>query len=287
MDPLIIPKAMSRVGRAKLADKPFPKATGPWYEVGAKSVDIGATVTDIWVYDVIGDDWWDPSLTAKELCQTIVGITTDEIVLHMSSPGGCVSDAIAIFNALRQHPAKVSAIIEGHTASAATYLTQAADPGCITMYDNTLFMIHKPWTYVFEAGNEDYLEQVMTEVVAYLRKCTSTLLGGYMARCTKTDAELMDALAATKYLDADEALEWGFVDTIKPALEAAACAHVGSTPFAAMGFAPIPVRLEALAAEAEPHNTGSTPTPVAADTPRIVGHVVATQLTSSQLRGRS
>ena len=55
----------------------FPRADRPFYEVKAAVRAEGEpTATDIWIYDVIGDDWWDPSLTAKELCQTCLLYTS-------------------------------------------------------------------------------------------------------------------------------------------------------------------------------------------------------------------
>ena len=76
------------------------------------------TATDIWIYDVIGDDWYDPSLTAKELCQTDRRRSTrDEIVLHLSSPGGSrLGRARHLQRAHHAIPRRSRSRVEGWTA---------------------------------------------------------------------------------------------------------------------------------------------------------------------------
>ena len=164
----------------------FPKAKGQFWEVRpAVRAEAEPTATDLWVYDVIGDDWYDSSLTAKELCQTIAAIDTAEIVLHLSSPGGSVSDGLAIYNALISHPAKVTSRVEGWTASMATIVALAGST--VEMYDNALFMIHNPLMVV--AGNAASLR----EQADWLERVGGIMRTIYMSRCTKTEAELQAA----------------------------------------------------------------------------------------------
>ena len=205
----------------------FPKAKGRFYDVKAAARAEGQpTATDIWIYDVIGDDWYDPSLTAKELCRTIAAIDTAEIVLHIASPGGSVSDGLAIYNALVSHPAKVTSRVEGWTASMATIVALAGET--VEMYDNCLFMIHNP--ILVGVGNASELRQQAD----WLDRVGAIMTSIYMGRCTKTEAELRAALDAETYLSADEALAWGFVTEVVVAEQAAAaCDHAA---FEALGF---------------------------------------------------
>ena len=200
----------------------FPKAAGPFWEVKAAARAEGRpTATDIFIYDVIGDDWWDPSLTAKELVQRIAAIETDEIVLHFNSPGGSMSDGIAIYNALITHPAKVTSVIEGWTGSIATVVALAGEH--IAMFDNTMFMIHHPWGV--KVGNA----AAMREYADYLDRCSALMQRVYLARATqagKTSEELVAALDAETYLDAAQAAEWGFVDEVLVGEQAAAALSI-------------------------------------------------------------
>mgnify|MGYP000981224714 CR=1 FL=1 len=173
----------------------FPRADRPFYEVKAAVRAEGEpTATDIWIYDVIGDDWFDPSLTAKELCQSVAAIDTDEIVLHLSSPGGSMSDGIAIYNALASHPASVRSVVEGWTGSIATVVALAADPGKVAMFDNTMWMIHHPWGV--QVGNA----AAMRDYAEYLDRCSALMQRVYLGRVTKSEEELLAALDAETQL---------------------------------------------------------------------------------------
>lgn len=232
-----------------MSKKAFPRAAGaPWYSVKAtrtvKAADAEATVTDIWIYDVIGDDWWDPSLTAKEFCQMLAALETDEIVLHMASPGGSVADGIAIYNALISHPAKITARIEGWTCSIATVVALAAEH--IVMFDNVYFMIHNPWSIA--VGNAED----MRGMAEFLDMVGQTMVQIYMSRCSKSEEDLQAALNAETYMTSEMATEWGFVDEEVAGVAAAACSRFDLK--GAMGFEhpPAPV-VAGLTTPLDPH----------------------------------
>ena len=207
----------------------FPKAERAFYEIkAAVRAEDEPAATDLWIYDVIGDDWLDPSLTAKELCRRIAEIDTPEIVLPLASTGGSVSDGLAIYNALASHAATVSSRIEGWTASMATILALAADPGRISMFDNSMFMIHNP--LMISIGDAHQLRQDadwLDQVGAQMRSI-------YMGRCRKSEEELRAALDAETWMSADEAAQWGFVDEVVAAKHAAAAFDVSAME--ALGF---------------------------------------------------
>lgn len=242
--------------------RPFPKAENGFYHLRAASRPAGEpTATDIWIYDVIGDDWYDPSLTAKELCQKIMAIESDEIILHFNSPGGSVQDGIAIYNALTAHPAKKTSIVEGWTCSIATVIALAAES--VQMFNNTMFMIHNPWGLMIGNASE------MREYADYLDRVGALMAGIYQERTTKSPEELQAALDAETYLTAEEAAEWGFVDEVLSAkFAAAACDR---SALEALGYR-IPQDIAAALREAPPTlsediaETGGSP-----DAPASVG----------------
>ena len=228
----------------------FPKADRQFYEITAAARAEGEpAATDLWIYDVIGDDWWDPSLTAKELCQQIAAIETPEIVLHLATPGGSVADGLAIYNALASHPAKVTSRVEGWTASIGTVLALAGET--VSMFDNALWMIH--WPFAVCVGNADELR----EQAAWLDRVGAIMTTVYMARCTRSEEELAAALSAETYLSADEAHDWGFVTEVLAGQKAAALAPDALNRFAALGFDPL----------SGARRARNTPPPLAADPP--------------------
>lgn len=65
---------------------------------------------------------WEPSdVSAWSVKQDLDEIDADEIHVHINSYGGAVSEGFAVYNALRNHPARVITHADGFVASAAIY----------------------------------------------------------------------------------------------------------------------------------------------------------------------
>jgi ATP-dependent Clp protease, protease subunit len=162
-----------------------------------------STATDIYLYDVIGD-WY--GITASDFVDAVRGADSGAFTLHINCPGGDVFDGRAIATTIKSHPAKVTAVIEGVCASAATYIALAADE--VKMADGAQFMIHNAWTLAL--GNADDMEST----ASLLRKVDSSILDDYVAKTGKEREEIAAAMAAETWYDAKEAKEFGFVDEI-------------------------------------------------------------------------
>lgn len=93
---------------------------------------------DLHVYDVIGDPF--DGVDASEFVKELSAVTASVINLHVNSPGGYVNDALAMYNAILNHPATVNAYVDGRADSAASFLIQAADKRYIAR--NAAMMIH-------------------------------------------------------------------------------------------------------------------------------------------------
>ena len=162
-----------------------------------------STATDIYLYDVIGD-WY--GVSASDFVEAVKSADNGAFTLHINSPGGDVFDARTIATVIKSHPAKVTAVIEGVCASAATYVALAADE--VKMADGALFMIHNAWTLAL--GNADDMDYT----AALLRKVDSSILDDYVAKTGKDREEIAAAMAAETWYDANEAKEFGFVDEV-------------------------------------------------------------------------
>lgn len=83
---------------------------------------------DLYIFgDIVPFALFDGDVSAHSLEQQIKDLDVDEIRVHIDSYGGSVSEGWAIYNALRQHPAKVVSYGEGFVASAALYPFLAGD----------------------------------------------------------------------------------------------------------------------------------------------------------------
>ena len=193
-----LPAFSSPTNRAA-PDRPTVTAR-QWFKIENK---IRENTADVWLYDVIGG--WD-GVTAQDFVLALADVNATSITLHVNSPGGDVFDGIAIYNAIRNHPADVTVRIEGLAASAASFIAMAGDT--IVIERNAQMMIHDASGLAW--GNA----AVMREMADLLDKCSDNIADIYAQR-TGRDLALWraDMLEETWY-SADEALEAGLVDEI-------------------------------------------------------------------------
>lgn len=207
---------------------------------GQFRAEAGADEATVYLYDTIVSDadtaeWWggvDPLTFAKALA----GIDAPVIHLRINSPGGDVFAAQAMAQALREHPAKVIAHIDGYAASAATEVAVAADE--VIMAPGAMYMIHNAWTIAM--GNKsDFLD-----ASALLEKVDGTLAEAYAARTGADLKQIKDWMDAETWFTAQEAVAAGFADSVaeaKPKAQASAewnLAAYANAPRAALQSAP-------------------------------------------------
>lgn len=194
-NPLQVMQALNVEGRKWFTVEP----------VAATDPDAPSTAR-IRLYDAIGYGWF--GVTAKDFVAELDGLDVEQIDLHINSPGGLCSEAIAIKNALVQHPAKVTAYVDGMAASAATVVAMGADE--VVMMPDSEMMIHDAWMVcvgpaadMHSAG--DRLDQVSNNIAAmYARKA-----GG-----TRDEWRSIMSDADETWYSADEAVAAGLADRV-------------------------------------------------------------------------
>ena len=178
----------------------YQAGAAPGLEIRA-AADGGA---EILLYDEIG--YW--GVTARMFVEQLAAVTAKRIALRINSPGGDVFDAMAMFNALRRHPAEITATIDGLAASAASVVMLAGDR--VEIAESAMVMIHDPWGVVLGSGDE------MRDFAAVLDKITGQIAGIYIAR-TGQDADIVaDWMKAETWFTGAEAEAAGFADAVIP-----------------------------------------------------------------------
>jgi len=170
-----------------------------WYKIEAKDDDNNA---EIIIYDVVG---W-PYIDAFDLIRNLGTIKAKNISVRINSPGGDVFDGVAIFNALKEHPAHVTTKIEGLAASIASIIALAGDE--VQAHKNAMYMVHDPW--VLAAGNQYDLR----EIADILEKISGNMVDIYSQNSNIGKKEIREMLKAETWFTAKEAKERGFIDTI-------------------------------------------------------------------------
>lgn len=177
-----------------------------WYKIQNKT----SGVLDISIHGEIGYEA-DASEFIKEL-RAHDELSVVNLSIH--SPGGSVSDGLAIYNALLSHPAKVYAHVEGIAASAASFILMAGD--VITMPEDSFLMIHNAWSVA--VGDADD----MRKQADIIEKHQDMIVNIYAKRTGLAEKALKDMMADETWMNASEALELNFIDTISEKIGIAA-----------------------------------------------------------------
>lgn len=157
--------------------------------------------------DILADigGWWD-GVDAATMVRDIRDLDADEIRLNINSGGGSVFDAVAILNALRQHPAKVVANVLGLAASAASFIACGVDE--TTMAANSTMMIHGGSGVAIGNAKD------MHDMADLLDKLNANIASVYAAKAGGTTESWLETMLAETWYTADEAVEAGLADRV-------------------------------------------------------------------------
>lgn len=173
----------------------------PWYRITNQAAD----EAEVMLYDEVGG-WL--GATADEFINDLRGITAPNLLLRVNSPGGSVTEGIAIANALRSHPANVTVQVDGVAASIASVIAMAGDH--IRMMPNALLMVHEAsGLCVGEAAD-------MIKMAELLDKISDNIAGAYSARAGGTEAEWRQVMKNETWYRGEEAVAAGLADEVVP-----------------------------------------------------------------------
>ena len=162
---------------------------------------------DITIYgDITSWPWLESDVSSYNLSKKIANLDVDVINVHISSYGGEVAEGLAIYNALKQHKAKVRTFCDGFACSIASVIFMAGDERI--MSNASLLMVHNPWTYT--EGNAQELRKTAED----LDKMSQASVNAYMERVSITDEEVKKLLDEESWLLPAEALEYGFATSV-------------------------------------------------------------------------
>ena len=150
--------------------------------------------------------WFEDDITPKLFKAELEKLGGRPITIRINSGGGEVIAASVIRSAIVDYPGKVTVMIDGLAASAATIVATAGD--VIKMAESAYFMIHDPSTVAW--GTIDEIKKVLD----MLKVIKSGLLDVYQTRTGLPLDKLSKLLSDETWLSAKEAKELGFVDEV-------------------------------------------------------------------------
>ncbi|PAF31866.1 head maturation protease, ClpP-related [Paenibacillus sp. 7516] len=157
--------------------------------------------TELTIYGIIGDSWWEDSVSASDIDNALKNITGD-IVINMNSPGGDAFDGIAIYNRLKKHDGKVTINIDGWACSAASVIAMAADE--LIMGLGSMFMIHEASSFVWGTKTD------MRKEADVLDELEEGIIDIYMTKANITREEIRNMVDAETWFSAQKAVDLGF-----------------------------------------------------------------------------
>lgn len=182
---------------------------GAGYAIRAK-----AETAEIYIYEDVGSGWFG-GVSAKQFADDLKALgAVSQIDLRINSYGGEVFDGLAIYRQLAEHPAHITAHVDGIAASIASVIAMAGD--VIEIAEAGFMMIHPAQGGCM--GDADDMRQLAD----LLDTITASIADIYAARTSQSVAALQAMMEAETWLTAQDCIDKGFADTIVPNMRLAA-----------------------------------------------------------------
>lgn len=183
------------------------------------SIEQAARVADVYIFGyIVSDRWYEDEVSTKGLLEEISALDVDLIRVHIDSYGGEVYEGWAMYNALREHPARVDTYADGFVCSAALYPYLAGESRNASIL--SAFYLHEVST-----GGYGYAADLRA-AADEAEKLTDIGITAFEERAGLTREKVRELMEAETWLSPEEALELNIATAIiqdrSPAIEQSA-----------------------------------------------------------------
>lgn len=130
------------------------------------------------------------------------------IHLYINSPGGMVTSGLAIYDTMQFISAPVHTLCMGTARSMGSFLLMAGEPGYRTAPPNASILVHQP-----SGGAQGQASDILIHAEE-IQKTKQRMTRLYAEHCGRSYTDVETALDRDRFLTAEEALEWGLIDSI-------------------------------------------------------------------------
>ena len=165
---------------------------------------------EILIYgDITSWPWLESDVSSWTLSKALAALPEDvtEVTVRINSYGGEVAEGIAIYNALRAHPAHVTTVCDAFACSIASVVFMAGDER--VMNEASLLMIHNAWMRT--AGDAADLRKDAED----LDTITEMSKRVYRAATDLSDEELAEWMDRETFIDSETAYARGFCTAVE------------------------------------------------------------------------
>ncbi len=151
--------------------------------------------------------------TANRICSELLLLEAEDpdrdISLYINSPGGSVTDGLAIYDTMQYVKCDIRTICLGMAASMGQFLLCAGTKGKRFALPHSRILMHQPSMGGMQGQASDIA--IQAEQIVYLKK----MLAERIAFHTGQPLDRIEADSdRDRWFTADEALEYGFIDAV-------------------------------------------------------------------------
>jgi ATP-dependent Clp protease, protease subunit len=191
------------------------------YGITTNSVDV--VTGEILIYgDIVDAKWLDTDVTPKDFKDEMDKLNDKKIInVYINSGGGGVFPGMAIHNILKRAKAETFAFVDGIAASIASVILQGAKNRIVTK--GSMVMIHNPSSVAWgDAG-------VLRKTADALDKVKEAIVSAYSDRTKMKEVELRAMMDEETWMTGEEAVTFGFADTLTDGKEYTNCIDLDGT----------------------------------------------------------
>ena len=134
----------------------------------------------------------------------------EDITMFINSPGGVVTAGMAIYDTMQFIKPDVSTVVMGQACSMGSLLATAGAKGKRKMLPNARHMIHQPSG---GAGGQATDMEIQVEEIIKMKKNLTQMYVNHNSK-GKTFEQFKNHMERDKFMNAEEALEYGLIDEI-------------------------------------------------------------------------
>jgi ATP-dependent Clp protease protease subunit len=132
-----------------------------------------------------------------------------DIQLYINSPGGSLTAALSIYDAMQYVGPKVGTLCTGLAASGASILLAGGDPGMRLSLPHAQILIHQPFSQGIHGQATDI--QIHAQEILRQREQVARI---YSKHCGRPLEDVERAMERDFFMTPDQAKEWGLIDLI-------------------------------------------------------------------------
>jgi ATP-dependent Clp protease protease subunit len=154
------------------------------------------------------------AVIAQLLCLQSMNPEQD-ISIYINSPGGSFTALTAIYDTMRFIKPDIQTVCLGQAASAAAILLAAGSPGKRMALPNSRILIHQPYTEGSYGQASDI--EIQANEILRMRELLEQMIADASG---KTKEEVSRDIERDKILTAEQAMEYGLIDSILESMKA-------------------------------------------------------------------